>query len=479
MSSRAKILAAATELLNTSPNGDISTRAVCEMAGVGAPALYRQFGDKDGLLAAVVEAGFFEYLEGKRAATPSDDPVADLRAGWDAHTAFALAHPAHYRLMHSPSAQSADTALQAQALLRSVLERCAAAGVLTVSVDVATQMVMSANAGVALMLVVRPEQYPDPDAVTASSRRNLRVHHRRIRRPPGNLTQQSCIYSRRPNRRRRFDFPLHQRSWPSTRVAPQAVRCNRNQFRSYIMTDTTTRVAIVTGASGGIGRATAEKLAADGMAVAVHYSGNIQRAQETADAIVAAGGRAIAVHADVADEGEVAALFDTVEEEFGGIDVVVHAAGIMILSTVAELNFDDFDRMHRTNVRGTFVVDQQAARRVRRGGAIINFSTSVKKLAFPTYAAYAATKGAVDAITLVLAKELRGRDITVNAVAPGPTATDLFLDGKDEATVENLSKLAPLERLGTPADIAEAVAFLAGPARWVNGQVIYVNGGVI
>ena len=245
------------------------------------------------------------------------------------------------------------------------------------------------------------------------------------------------------------------------------------------MTDTTTRGASVTGASGGIGRATAEKLAADGMAVAVHYSGNIQRAQETADAIVAAGGRAIAVHADVADDGEVAAVFDTVEEEFGGIDVVVHAAGIMILSTVAELNFDDFDRMHRTNVRGTFVVDQQAARRVRRGGAIINFSTSVKKLAFPTYAAYAATKGAVDAITLVLAKELRGRDITVNAVAPGPTATDLFLDGKDEATVENLSKLAPLERLGTPVDIAEAVAFLAGPARWVNGQVIYVNGGVI
>ncbi len=212
------------------------------------------------------------------------------------------------------------------------------------------------------------------------------------------------------------------------------------------MTDTTTRVAIVTGASGGIGRATAEKLAADGMFVAVHYSGNLQRAQETVDTIVAAGGRAIAVHADVADEGEVAILFDTVEEEFGGIDVVVHAAGIMILSTVAELNFDDFDRMHRTNVRGTFVVDQQAARRVRRGGAIINFSASVKKLAFPTYAAYAATKGAVDAITLVLAKELRGRDITVNAVAPGPTATDLFLDGKDEATVENLSKLAPLER---------------------------------
>ena len=162
MSSRAKILAAATELLNSSPDGDISTRAVCERAGVGAPALYRQFGDKDGLLAAVVEAGFSEYLAGKRAAIPSADPVADLRAGWDAHTAFALAHPAHYRLLHSPSTQSADTAMQAQALLRSVLERCAAAGLLTVSVDVATQMVMSANAGVALMLVVRPQQYPDP-----------------------------------------------------------------------------------------------------------------------------------------------------------------------------------------------------------------------------------------------------------------------------------------------------------------------------
>ncbi|GAA3152444.1 hypothetical protein GCM10020255_031890 [Rhodococcus baikonurensis] len=442
------------------------------------PALYRQFGDKDGLLAAVVEAGFFEYLAGKRAATPSDDPVADLRAGWDAHTAFALAHPAHYRLMHSPSAQSADTALQAQALLRSVLERCAAAGVLTVSVDVATQMVMSANAGVALMLVVRPEQYPDPtlsqrvrDGIFASIIDESDAH------PDASLNRVASTLDAQLAAADSTSSPPTKSAYYGSGSA--SCPMHPNQFRSYIMTDTTTRVAIVTGASGGIGRATAEKLAADGMAVAVHYSGNLQRAQETVDTIVAAGGRAIAVHADVADEGEVAALFDTVEEEFGGIDVVVHAAGIMILSTVAELNFDDFDRMHRTNVRGTFVVDQQAARCVRRGGAIINFSTSVKKLAFPTYAAYAATKGAVDAITLVLAKELRGRDITVNAVAPGPTATDLFLDGKDEATVENLSKLTPLERLGTPVDIAEAVAFLAGPARWVNGQVIYVNGGVI
>ena len=241
----------------------------------------------------------------------------------------------------------------------------------------------------------------------------------------------------------------------------------------------TDRVAIVTGASGGIGRAVAVRLAQAGMAVAVHYAGNRDRAQAVVDEIVAAGGRAMDVSADVADEAEVAALFDQVDTEFGGIDVVVNTAGIMLLSPLAELNLDDFDRMHRTNVRGTFVVSQQAARRGRKGGAIINFSTSVTKIALPTYAAYAATKGAVDVMTLILAKEMRGRDMTVNAVAPGPTATPLFLVGKPQQVIDTMSNMSPLERLGEPADIAEAVAFLAGPARWVNGQIIYTNGGVI
>ncbi|MFH8447712.1 SDR family oxidoreductase [Streptomyces fungicidicus] len=243
-------------------------------------------------------------------------------------------------------------------------------------------------------------------------------------------------------------------------------------------TPTTTRVALVTGGSGGIGRAAAKRLARDGFAVAVHYAGNRARAEETVAAITAAGGRALAVAGDVADETAMALAFDSVRSAFGGLDVVVNTAGVMILAPVETLDLADLDRMHRTNIRGTFVVGQQAARTLRPGGALINFSTSVVRTQLPAYSAYVASKAAVEAMTLVLARELRGRDITVNAVAPGPTATPLFLQGKDEATVDRLAQAAPLERLGDPEDIAEVVAFLAGPARWVNGQVLYANGGL-
>jgi 3-oxoacyl-[acyl-carrier protein] reductase len=211
----------------------------------------------------------------------------------------------------------------------------------------------------------------------------------------------------------------------------------------------------------------------------VHYAGNADRARQTVDAITASGGQAEALRADVADETEVSAMFDTAEGLYGGIDVVVHTAGTMLLSPLTEQDLDVLDRMHRTNIRGTFVVDQQAARRLRSGGALINFSSSVQKIGRTGYTAYAATKGAVDAITLILAKELRGRDVTVNAVAPGPTATPLFLEGKDHPVIDRITNEPPLERLGTPEDIAEVVAFLAGPARWINGQILYPNGGVI
>ncbi|MFF1514242.1 SDR family oxidoreductase [Streptomyces sp. NPDC058305] len=238
------------------------------------------------------------------------------------------------------------------------------------------------------------------------------------------------------------------------------------------------RVAIVTGGSGGIGSAVAQALAADGMSVVVHYSGRAERADEVVTSIRKAGGEAVAVSGDVADETAMAALYDTVEERFGGVDVVVNTAGIMVLAPLAEMDLDAFDRMHRVNVRGTFVVSQLAARRLRPGGALVNFSTSVTRLQQPTYAAYAATKGAVEAMTLILARELRGRDVTVNAVAPGPTATPLFLEGKSPELVERIAAVSPLERLGAPEDIAQAVAFLAGPGgRWVNGQVLFSNGG--
>ena len=240
-----------------------------------------------------------------------------------------------------------------------------------------------------------------------------------------------------------------------------------------------TRVAIVTGGSGGIGQAICRRLAADGMAVTINYAGLPHEAELAVKAISESGGRAIAIRADVADEDQVSQLFDATEESFGGVDVVVNTAGIMVLAPLSDLDLADFDRMHRINLRGTFVVSREAARRLRTGGSIINFSSSVVKRAVPSYAAYAATKGAVDAITLVLAKELRGRDITVNAVAPGPTATPLFLDGKSQGEIDELTKMAPLERLGMPDDTAEVVSFLAGPGRWVNGQVVYDNGGLI
>jgi 3-oxoacyl-[acyl-carrier protein] reductase len=247
-----------------------------------------------------------------------------------------------------------------------------------------------------------------------------------------------------------------------------------------LSSSSSTRVALVTGGSRGIGLSIVERLAADGYDVAVAYAGNHEAAQAAVAAVQATGQRAIAVAGDVADEAAAASLFDTVEQTFGGVDVVVHAAGVMILKNLVDFDLEDLDQVLRTNIRGTFVIDQQAARRVRPGGAILNFSSSVLGRVLPTYSAYAASKAAVEALTFILAHELRGRDVTVNAIAPGPTATDMFLEGKDEELLNRLAQSVPLERLGEPGDIAPIVSLLASPeGHWVNGQTLRVNGGII
>lgn len=242
------------------------------------------------------------------------------------------------------------------------------------------------------------------------------------------------------------------------------------------------QVAIVTGASRGIGAAIAAQLSNDGYAVVVNYSGNAMEAQKVVDRIVSAQGRAIAVQADVADPVAVEAMFDQAIQAFGRVDVLVNNAGIMPpnLPMLADTDDTTFDRLIAVNLKGSFNTLRAAANRLQAGGRIVNFSTSVIGLALPGYAVYAATKGAIEVMTNIMAKELRGKQITVNAVAPGPTATDLFLNGKSPEVIERLSKAAPLERLGTPEDIAKAVSFLVGPASaWVNGQTLRANGGLV
>lgn len=238
------------------------------------------------------------------------------------------------------------------------------------------------------------------------------------------------------------------------------------------------KTAIVTGASRGIGSAIAKRLAADGFAVVVNYAGSSDLAQKVVEEIRDADGEALAIKADVSNPEEVRQLFAKTIEKYGRVDVVVNNAGIMPLTPIAKEDVETFDKVININLRGTFLIFAQAAQHVSEGGRIIAFSSSVIAKSFPTYGPYIASKAGVEGLVPVLANELRGRNITVNAVAPGPTGTDLFLNGKTPEQIAQLSKLAPLERLGQPEDIANVVAFLAGPdGGWVNAQILRVNGG--
>ena len=238
------------------------------------------------------------------------------------------------------------------------------------------------------------------------------------------------------------------------------------------------KAALVTGASRGIGRAVVERLARDGFAVVVNYVSSAAEAQQVVSRIKAQGGEAIAIKADVSDAAQVEQLFANAIEKLGSVDVVVQNSGIMPLSLIEKGDAETFDKVIGVNLRGTFLVLAQAAQYISTGGRIIAFSSSVLTKSFPTYGPYIASKAGVEGLVHVLANELRGRNVTVNAVAPGPIATDLFLKDKNEDQIAEFAKMSPLERMGQPSDIANVVSFLAGPdGGWVNSQVLLANGG--
>ena len=238
--------------------------------------------------------------------------------------------------------------------------------------------------------------------------------------------------------------------------------------------------AIITGSSKGIGAAVAQRLAADGLAVVINYSSSADAADALVSEIQAAGGTALAIKADVSDPAAVAALFDQTERAFGGVDVLVNNAGIMKLAPVAETSDELFDQTVAINLKGAFNSMREAAKRLRERGRIVSFSSSVVGLYQPTYAAYAATKAGIEAMSHVLSKELGKKKITVNVIAPGPVATDLFLKNKTDNDIKPIVGRTPLARLGEPEDIARIVSFLVGPdGGWINGQVLRANGGII
>jgi 3-oxoacyl-[acyl-carrier protein] reductase len=243
---------------------------------------------------------------------------------------------------------------------------------------------------------------------------------------------------------------------------------------------TQNKVAIVTGGSRGIGAAISERLAREGFKVVINYSSDDAAAEALVRRIEGAGGRAVAAKGDVSDPAAVRRLFDTTEAAFGGVDVLVNSAGIMPMGKIADVDDATFDRVMAINVKGTFNTLREAARRMRDGGRIVSMSSNTGAARFENYGVYSASKVAIDTLTATLSREMRGRSITANTVAPGPTESDLFFKGKTQEQIDRLTHIAPLERLGKPEDVANVVSFLVGPeGGWINGQVVRSNGGML
>lgn len=246
------------------------------------------------------------------------------------------------------------------------------------------------------------------------------------------------------------------------------------------MSTQTSKVGIITGASRGIGAVIARQLASEGFAVAINYASSANEASKLVDELRQAGHQAAAIKADVANAEDVRRLFEETGTQLGKVDVLVNNAGILKVMPLAQHTDELFDQTFNIHARGTFNTLREAATRLNDGGRIINFSSSTVGMNLPGYAVYIASKAAVESLTQVFAKEMRGRQITVNAIAPGPVATELFLHGKSEEQIQTFAKMPPLERLGQPEDIARVVSFLVGPdSAWVNGQILRVNGGLV